>query len=309
MNVGTLTQFLQHLAETIKATANGYLSGRELEQAAQQLQPFAMLDINAFAEFLGQCQQYAQAGAVAKPNSMDASKLAAAFEQLNQVRVGTPKTTSPKAILQEAQGSILAELTTLASQAGLTGKLKAEPKWLERQLTQLRVVDYVHAFRNLADHITDPTSFTQEMVTAEIDRLSTIIPAADWKVLAPEFGLPTSTKGAKGVLEVLFKLTGQRPAKAPTAKKAAKPKVDEAKVTIHADRLQALLERAKQEAELPEGDVHNELSTLDGLNAAELTMLMNQLRLVLVGKTKSDILKRIQMLLTAGKRTAEQTAQ
>ncbi|WP_020475579.1 hypothetical protein [Zavarzinella formosa] len=308
MNVSTLQQFLRSLAVALQTTDTGLRTARDIDGAIRGLEPFRGLDLETFAAFLAKCDDFQRTGAVPTTAKIDLGALESSLQQITQLRTGAGDRATAKAELVGAQNALKAELTNLAMTAGLKGAFKPDPKWIDQQLSTIAVKAHAASLRELAVRIVGPEAFEAEDIKAEKQRLEKAITAAEWKLLAAEFSLPASTKGAKGIEEVLFKLTGHRPVKTKAPKKApATP--DAAKVTPHANRLAVLLERAKTEVQIPEAEIAAELKLLEDLTPPELVAVATQAGIVKPGKSKKEVLGRIEDKLSAGKRVMDQTEQ
>jgi len=299
MTVSTLQLFLRSLAAGLRGADSPAAS--DVEGACRGLEPFAALDVSAFAGFLTKCDEYHRAGAVAPPSAVDLSALEAAF-----LRIGEA-TSQAGGDLTTAQAAAGAELNGLAAKAGLKGKLSPDPKWAEQQALARRVRAIKAAFRDLAARVTSPVAFAAADVVAEMKHLETSVSAAEWKALAKDLSLPATTKGAKGVVDVLAHLSGHRPAK-PAAGKKGKA-VDEAKIAEYARRLAGLFDRARTETTLPNTEINSEMALLESLSLPELLDLTTKTGVSSPGKTKKAVLDRIRGKLSAGQRVMDQTEQ
>jgi hypothetical protein len=312
MNVATLQQFLRSLVPALQATDAGARVGQDLERACRALEPFHALDLIAFAGFLERCEEYRQSGNVTPPSELDLGPVQQSLRRFGQVRnrLGSAGDgTAVKEDLVEVQEDLIDALLPLTQATGLQGTLKPMgDKWLKQQLNQMRARAHAEAFRALTAQITEPAAFEREEIRSTMQRLEHEITGDEWKLLATEFSLPKTPKGAKGVMEVLFALTGQRPAKAKAPRKSKAVVVDEAKVASIAEPLKRLLERAKTEAQLPESEVDQQLNSLEGLSKEELIAVATLAGIERPGRTKPDVLNKIKSRLTAGKRVMEQTA-
>jgi hypothetical protein len=307
MNVATLQQFLRSLAPALQAAGSGPRVAQDLERACRGLEPFGTLDLDTFAGFLARCAEFQRSGSVAPSSGSDLGPVQQVLRRLDQARerlgAGDP---AARTELLQAQRELGEVLTRLTDAAGLTGKLKGE-KWVKQQADLARARAHARAFRELAARITDAAAYDRDDIRADMSRLEKEVTADEWKLLSTEFGLPSSTKGAKGIGEVLAKLTGHRPAKAKAPRKPAAA-VDEAKVTQYADALRALLERAKTEAQLPEAEVDDQLNRLEGLGKDELIAVATRAGVERPGRSAGEVLNKIKTRLTAGRRVTEQTA-
>jgi hypothetical protein len=312
MNVSTLQQFLRSLVPALQAADGGLRIAHDLEGVCTGLEPFRSLGLEVFADFLTRCQQFQQSGAVSPASDFDLSGIKQSLQQIGPIlgRLGLDASAAANSDLVQTQANLAEQLTRLASSVGLKGSLTRNPKWAEAQAVAVRARSHADALRKLAARIADPGSFQADDVRLDIERLTTDISGNEWKILANEFGVSSSTKAAKRVEEVLYKLTGHRPAKA-KALRQSKPSaiVDEAKIAAHAGRLQLLLERARTEVQLPEHEINEELAALEQLNQRELAEAAKRAGIAKPGRSKQDILKRIGGSLSAGKRVMDQTAQ
>jgi hypothetical protein len=311
MNVATLQQFLRSLEPALRTTEAGARIAQDLERACTALEPFHGLDLASFAGFLERCDEYRRTGAVSPPSEFDLGPLQQSLRRLGQVRnrlASAGDGAAVKTELLQVQHDLGEALGQLSDSVGLSGKIKGE-KWVKLQAEQVRARAHANAFRTIAAQITEPAAFARDDVRAAMERLETDITSDEWKLLAAEFSLPKATKGAKGVGEVLFKLTGQRPASAKTSSQRKAIVVDAAKVERFVGPLRQLLDRAKTEAQLPESEIDQQLNGLEGsLSKEELVEVARQAGVEKPGRSKSEVLNKIKGRLAAGKQVIEQTA-
>lgn len=299
MTVSTLQQFLRSLAVGLRGADSP--TAADVDAAGRGLEPFAALDVSAFAGFLAKCDAYQRAGAVTPPSAVDVGALEAALRRLDDA------TSDTGGDVAAAHAAAAAEFNALAAKAGLKGKLTPDPKWAVQRLIAQRVRAIKAAFRDLAARIAGPASFAATDVATEMARLASDVSAAEWKLVAKDLSLPATTKGAKGVVEVMALLSGHRPEKPVTAKKSKG--VDEAKIAEHARRLTGLFDRARAESSLPTAEIDVEMTLLGGLSVAELLDLTTKTGVSSPGKTKKAVLDRIRGKLSAGQRVLDQTEQ
>lgn len=311
MNVSTLQQFLRSLVPALQATDGGSRAAQDLERVCRGLESFIELDLDAFVSFLARCDEYQRNGAVSPPSDFDLNPLQQSLQRFDEARdsIKSNDESSTKRELAQVQHKLHESLTELAASVGLKGKLKADPKWIDAQLVKIRVSAHGRSLRELASRIADPAAFERDDVRTEIKRLEKEISPKEWKVLASEFSLPASTKGAKGVGEILFKLTGNRPVAAKATRKSGPAPVDSAKIERYAAELDKMLERAKNEAEIPEVEVDEQMNRLKGLSSHELVAVAKKAGIANPGRSSVALLKKIRGYLMAGRRIAEQTAQ
>ena len=308
MNVATLQQFLRSLAPALQMTDGGSRPAQDLERACGGLEPFRHLDLDAFTAFLARCEDYRHHGSVAVPSAFDASAILESLRRLQLQCEGLENSTeNSKAELLDAQRELHENLKRLTPAAGLSGNLKIDSKWADEQVGRAKVRAHARTLRELAAQITEPTAFQRDDIRESIHRLEKEITAAEWKLLAIEFSLPPTTKGAKGLAEVLFKLTGHRAAKIKAAPKK-KAGLDESAIAALAEPLKKLLERAKIESALPEAEVEQQLQALQPLSKEEVAAVARGAGIEKPGKSKKEVLDKLKGLLNAGRRVMDQTA-
>jgi hypothetical protein len=311
MNVSSLQQFLHSLATALETTQAGQQSAREVKKVCAGLEPFRALEFDAFAGFLARCDDYQRNGAVAPAAAFDLNGLRATLRQLDHVRSHATEAAADTTFSEifRAQHELSQELGRLADATGLKWTLKSNAKWVNQQIIEIRVRTHAAALRALAARITGQDAFAIDDVRTELRRLDQAISATEWKILAAEFAVSPSLKGAKRIEAVLARLSGHQPPKATAQRKKGTAAVDLAKVAEHAGRLHQLLERAKTEAQISADEVGAELELLKALNRQELIDVANQCGFEKPGKSKKEVLSKIERRLSAGRRVMEQTAQ
>jgi hypothetical protein len=308
MNVATLQQFLRSLIPALQSSEAGPRLAQNLERASGALEPFSALDLDAFAGFLGRCEEYRRSGAVTAPSALDLNAVEQPARKLDRAleRLGTSE-GDLSAELVEAQRELSDGLTRLARSAGLRARLRPDAKWADEQLRQGRIRGHARAVVALASRITEPAAFEQPDIQSELRRLETEVAPTEWKQLSGEFGVPVTRRGPKALRAILLKLTGQR---APKTRRVREPRasstLDAAKVGQFASDLTALLERGNGADQLSEAEVDTQLNKLEALSASELVAIARQAGIEKPGKSKGEVLNTVRARLTAARRPAEE---
>jgi|GEM_PF-4087804 len=298
MNVGVLRQFLRSLVPALEGAGAGKTAS-EIDATLQALEPFQSLDAKAFTAFLIRARDYQAAGNVTipGPGEQQVEQLAKVLARLHAATDGIPS------LQQEAA----AALQAVADQAGLKGKLSADPKWAEARRLQARIAPHRKAIFELAARIISPEAYDGPVVRNGIDQLADSIDAASLKVLAGEHAVKVSAKTppAKVIGDVLAKLSGFQPPKAKP--KSQKGTVDPDVVDENSHRLAAIIARSIDPRGITETEVDAELSRLKALSPATLFEIVTRvgIREARPSETKSELLKRVKSELVAARRARE----
>jgi hypothetical protein len=298
MNVGVLQQFLRSLVPALEGAGAGKTAS-EVNATLQALEPFQSLDAQAFAAFLIRARDYQAAGSVTAPTpgEQQVGRLAKVLERLHAATDGIP-------LLQQEAAAALQDV---AVQAGLKGKLSADPKWAETRGLLARIAPHRRTIFELSARIISSEAHDDPVVRKGIDQLADKIDPASLKALAAEYAVKFSarTPPAKVVGEILAKLSGFPVPKAkPKSKKGA---VDPAVVEENSHRLAAMITRSINPGGTNENEIEAELSRLKALSLPTLFEVVTRVGIgeARPNETKSELLKRVKNELAAARRSRE----
>jgi hypothetical protein len=298
MKVGVLQQFLRSLVSPIEAAGAKTTAG-ELGATAAALDPFQSVDVTAFAAFLVRARDYEAHGTVPvpTPGQHQVQQLVRVLEQLQAATDGIPS-------LQQAAA---ATLQNIAAQAGLKGKLNADPKWAEARRLEARLAPRRKALVELAARVTTPGAYDDPAVRDGMAQLAHQLDTDLLKALAAEHGIKVTAKAtaAKVISDAVAKLSGHPPPRAKPAPKSAH--VDPILVEAEVRRLATIIKRSVDPDGVTESDVEDELARLKELSLPALFEVVSGvgIREARRGEPKSALLKRVRLELTAARRARE----
>ena len=303
MQVIALQQFLRSLQAGLEA-AGSHPAAIHLAEAVRALEPFDSLAVADFAAFLVRAKEFHASGAVRVPDGSEqqAEHVLKLFARLSDA-AKDPSTGNLANIQQE----IAQAIQSLAANAGLKGKLSANPKWADAQVARARAAPHLRTIYELAARIISPDVYNDPPIREAIARLEEL-DRESLLAIAAECGVKANARSqpAKIIGDVLVKLTGHKPAKVKKGRTKA-ASIDPAIVEENARRLAALVERSVDPDAIPDSEVEAELARLKGLGKPTLFEVVNRAGIegVRSGDPIPAILDRVRLRLTGARRARE----